>query len=123
MSMSYSIETRVPYLDWNVASMILRMPALERATRDKSVIRQLVRRLGGQTAADVPKRGLSMPTGEWLRARPHDVRSIVLSGALVDLMPKRELGAYLDYLLRTDGSREDQILHALVSLAIFGRAA
>jgi asparagine synthase (glutamine-hydrolysing) len=119
LTMRTGIEGRVPYLDWDVASAAAQ--ALnEDDVGDKSVLRTLIRSLGGGGSADEPKRGLAVPTSRWLEANQQDVISIVMEGPIVDVIPSKELRRFLNHLFASGGNYEAQILHAFVVLALFG---
>jgi len=69
MSMSHSIEVRVPYLDNRVVEFVLGIPAAQRVDR-KTPKPLLVNALGERLPRAVwnrPKQGFSFPFGEWLR--------------------------------------------------------
>jgi len=72
MSMSHSIEVRVPYLDNGVVDYVLGIPAAQRQ-HGKKPKPLLVNALGDRLPRAVwnrPKKGFSFPFGEWLREDP-----------------------------------------------------
>jgi asparagine synthase (glutamine-hydrolysing) len=80
MSMAHSLEVRVPYLDNEVADLLLPLPGRmkQTLTRDKILLRDAARGLLPPTGALRRKRGFEVPIGEWLRGP--------LRSALTDLL-------------------------------------
>lgn len=120
LTMARGVEARVPYLDWDVVSLAVRDQRFGTANPDKPVVRSMLRAHGGGDLADAPKMGLAMPTGTWLRARPDDVRAIVLEGRCSEIFPLCEIESFLELLLISDDSLADQTLFALVVLSLYG---
>jgi asparagine synthase (glutamine-hydrolysing) len=70
MSMAHSLEVRVPFLDNEVADLVLPLPGRLKATllRDKILLRRAVEGVIPQTAATRRKQAFATPIGPWLRA-------------------------------------------------------
>ncbi len=69
MSMAHSLEVRVPYLDNEVADLVLALPGCYKQTmrRDKIVLRRVASELLPAAGALRRKRGFEVPIGAWLR--------------------------------------------------------
>jgi asparagine synthase (glutamine-hydrolysing) len=85
MSMAHSLEVRVPYLDNEVADLVLPLPGRmkQTLTRDKILLRDAARQLLPLTGALRRKRGFEVPIGEWLQGP--------LRPALTDLLSEATL--------------------------------
>jgi asparagine synthase (glutamine-hydrolysing) len=72
MSMAHSLEIRCPLLDRRVVELAFRIPATrkQRGTQGKALLRQLARRRLPETLWQLPKRGFTVPIGDWI-AGPH----------------------------------------------------
>jgi asparagine synthase (glutamine-hydrolysing) len=70
MSMAHSLEVRVPFLDNEVADLVLPLPGRLKATvlRDKILLRRAVKGVIPQTTATRRKQAFATPIGPWLRA-------------------------------------------------------
>ncbi|MEJ2721902.1 MAG: asparagine synthase (glutamine-hydrolyzing) [bacterium] len=70
MTMAHSLEARVPFLDFRVVELAMRMPSEVkiRGQRDKAVLRSAFGTLLGDTIAGREKHGFSLPMGDWLSA-------------------------------------------------------
>jgi asparagine synthase (glutamine-hydrolysing) len=70
-SMAWSVEVRVPFLDHEVAEWCLAMPPeLKQARPEKQVLRWALADDLPPEILQRPKRGLSGPSGSWLRGAP-----------------------------------------------------
>ena len=95
MSMSHSIEVRVPFLDNGVVDYVLGLPAAQRLRGDAPKP-LLVHALGDRLPHSVwnrPKRGFSFPFGEWMRADAGSLESGVQAHCLFESRAVRELWA------------------------------
>jgi asparagine synthase (glutamine-hydrolysing) len=72
MSMAHSLEVRSPLLDRRVVELAFRIPAgRKQAGREgKRLLRTLARRRLPANLWQLPKRGFTVPIGEWIRG-PH----------------------------------------------------
>ena len=69
-AMAVSLETRVPFLDHNVAEVAARIPMsmkLRGGRNGKWIVRQLLGRHLPSELFERPKSGFSLPMGDWLR--------------------------------------------------------
>jgi len=73
-SMAVGLETRAPYLDHRVAEFTARLPlAMKfRNGQGKWILRRLLDRYVPAELVDRPKKGFSLPIGEWLRGPLRD---------------------------------------------------
>jgi asparagine synthase (glutamine-hydrolysing) len=69
MSMTHSLEVRVPFLDNQVADFVLALPGSFKQTlrHDKILLRRTAAKLLPRTGALRRKRGFEVPIGTWLR--------------------------------------------------------
>ena len=86
MSMAHSLEVRVPFLDNEVADVVLPLPGRLKATllRDKILLRRAVEGVIPPTAATRRKQAFATPIGPWLRS---DLRP-----AAADLLSPESVG-------------------------------
>jgi asparagine synthase (glutamine-hydrolysing) len=68
MSMAHSLEVRCPLLDRKVVELAFRIPANRklRGRTGKVLLRELARRRLPPALATLPKRGFTVPIGEWI---------------------------------------------------------
>jgi asparagine synthase (glutamine-hydrolysing) len=68
MSMAHSLEVRCPLLDRRVVELAFRIPAerKQRGTQGKALLRALARRRLPSGLWQLPKRGFTVPIGEWI---------------------------------------------------------
>jgi asparagine synthase (glutamine-hydrolysing) len=80
MSMSASIESRVPFLDHRLVEFAARLPVRYklRGFTTKRILRQAVRGLLPDRILTRPKMGFPVPFAHWMRGRWNDVASDVL---------------------------------------------
>jgi asparagine synthase (glutamine-hydrolysing) len=85
-AMAYSLEVRVPMLDHRVVELAWRMP-LSWKIRDKEgkwPLRQLLYRHVPRTLMERPKKGFSVPLGDWLRGPLREWAQALLDPARLD---------------------------------------
>ncbi len=72
MSMAHGLEVRCPLLDRRVVELAFRIPAerKQQGTQGKALLRALARRRLPGALWRLPKRGFTVPIGEWI-AGPH----------------------------------------------------
>jgi asparagine synthase (glutamine-hydrolysing) len=72
MSMAHSLEVRCPLLDRRVVELAFRIPASrkQQGRHGKALLRALARKRLPATLWQLPKRGFTVPIGDWI-ARPH----------------------------------------------------
>jgi asparagine synthase (glutamine-hydrolysing) len=68
MSMAHSLEVRSPFLDHRVVELAFRIPSARklRGTTGKVLLRELARQRLPTELATLPKRGFTLPIGEWI---------------------------------------------------------
>ena len=75
MSMSHSLELRVPLIDHRVIEVVQTLaPEVRFANGAKTLLKAVARRLLPAEIVERPKRGFNPPMGVWLR---HDLKSLV----------------------------------------------
>jgi asparagine synthase (glutamine-hydrolysing) len=86
LSMAHSLEVRVPFLTPPLVAFGLGLPARQKIgpTRDKRLMRRLLRPLLGAKLARRPKRGFEIPVDRWFREPATDaLRAQLPVGPLV----------------------------------------
>ena len=88
VSMAYSIELRLPFLDHNLVEYALSLPEHFHFLygRTKSVVREAMKGSMDEKVRIAPKRSIQEPQGEWLRTEPMAgyVKSIIYSQSFAD---------------------------------------
>jgi asparagine synthase (glutamine-hydrolysing) len=87
MSMAHSLEVRVPYLDNEVADLVLPLPGRTKVsgTQGKVLLRKVAARVLPGPVAARPKQGFDVPISSWLRGP--------LRGAMTDLLSESTIRA------------------------------
>ena len=86
LSMAHSLEVRVPFLSRDLVEFGLALPPRFKigSTRDKRLMRRLLRPKLGTRLAHRPKRGFEIPVDRWFREpTTEDLRAQLKDGALV----------------------------------------
>src|SRR5690606_8006017 len=101
MSMAHGLEVRSPFLDRRVVELGFRIPAERKQVgrQGKVLLRQLASRRLPADLARLPKRGFTVPIGEWLKgpyAQPFADDVLRPSSALASHLDLRELGRRFD---------------------------
>ncbi len=83
MSMAHSLEVRVPYLDNQVADLVLALPGRfkQNMRRDKILLREVASDLLPKAGSLRRKRGFEVPIGAWLRGPLRQALTDQLSAA------------------------------------------
>ncbi len=87
MSMAHGLETRAPFLDWQLAEWALRRHESNRIGAGgelKTVLREAARRTFGPDVGNRPKWGFSIPIHAWIRGPMADMISELLDPKAVD---------------------------------------
>ncbi|AGZ34128.1 MAG: asparagine synthase (glutamine-hydrolyzing) [Pseudomonas sp.] len=85
-SMANSLEARVPFLDHRIFEFAWRLP-LEmkiRGGKGKWILRELLYRHVPQEMIERPKKGFSIPLGQWLRGPLRDWAEMLLDNSLLE---------------------------------------
>ncbi len=85
MSMAHSLEVRVPYLDNEVADLVLPLPGRlkVRGRTDKYLLRRVSDRLAPAGAASRRKQGFEVPISTWLRGPLREPLADLLSATAI----------------------------------------
>lgn len=125
MSMSASLESRVPFLDHELVELGARLPAdlkLHRGWTTKYVLRQSMKGRLPESVLSRPKRGFPVPVDSWLRGA---FRQSLDEYVLSDRAHDRGLfeRAALERLVREHdaGARHGHRLWALIALELWAR--
>ena len=81
MSMAYSLETRVPFLDYRLVNYMVNVKAsvkMEGYER-KSILRNTLGKELPPALLNAPKRGFSIPLREWFKDRSFDQKLAALT--------------------------------------------
>ena len=121
-SMAFSIESRLPFLDYRLVETLFAMPLSHkiRYGLTKRVMREAMRGVMPDLITDrQSKLGFSTPEEEWMRTNPALFRDLLEHSAnrlspLVD--PDRTLVWY-DEIVRTDRFRECHVIWRIISAA------
>jgi len=103
-SMAFSIETRLPFLDWRLVSFVFSLPDEERldGTTTKAILRRaLADRIPAEVLARRDKMGFETPADVWLRRRhAAEVRARLLApGPLHDWVDPTRIAVEMDAFL------------------------
>ncbi len=68
-SMAYSVEVRSPFLDYRIVEFARQLPIRYRYNKNvkKRILRDILKEYIPQEVFDQPKKGFSIPLGEWLK--------------------------------------------------------
>jgi asparagine synthase (glutamine-hydrolysing) len=71
MSMAHSLEIRCPFLDRRVVELAFRIPSRrhQQGTTGKVLLRKLAARRLPAALVNLPKKGFTVPIGEWIATR------------------------------------------------------
>jgi asparagine synthase (glutamine-hydrolysing) len=126
MSMGYSRELRVPFLDHRLVEFGFATPSLFLMTggRTKALFRDIAKRWIPADVADAPKRSVQSPQREWLAADWHSViMDLLRSDSFADrgwIDPQRAQELYEDYV---HGRRENSFfVWQWLNLELWARA-
>lgn len=121
-SMAFSIESRLPFLDYRLVETLFSMPLSHkiRYGLTKRVMREAMRGVMPDLITDrQSKLGFTTPEEDWMRKNPELFRTM-LESAVLRLSPlvqaERTL-AWYDELVRTDRFRECHVIWRIISAA------
>jgi asparagine synthase (glutamine-hydrolysing) len=86
MSMAHGLEVRAPFLQPAMAAFALSLPVPLRCGltgRPKRLLRELARRLYGETVSEAKKQGFSIPIHAWVRGPAREIALDLLSPASI----------------------------------------
>ena len=113
MSMAHSLEVRSPFLDHTMVEFMAKIPRHEKFTLfdRKCLLKNVARRYLPEEIVSRPKKGFSIPLGEWLRGPLRPLLEDVLLSAVArkrDLFCQRSLRHMIDdhLLMRRDYSQQ-----------------
>jgi asparagine synthase (glutamine-hydrolysing) len=125
-TMSESIETRVPFLDAELADWVIPIPARVKVQRlrKKHLLRAALRGTVPDWILDRPKHGFGVPCSDWLRGRLRGyLRSVLLdpAGASARVFDRAELERAI---AEHEGGRRDHgfLLYKALNLALWHAA-
>jgi len=120
--MAHSLEARVPFLDFRVVELAMRMPSSAKIKngRNKAVLRSAFAELIGDTIAERDKHGFALPMHDWIT---NQLRPLITDRLAVDglrdcpWLSPYTVRAVLDahYSGRSRFEREIWMLYVLVS--------
>jgi asparagine synthase (glutamine-hydrolysing) len=124
MSMACGLEVRLPYLDYRVVEMAMRLPAAYKVNfrRTKIILKQIARPLLPKQVLQGSKKGLTSPIAGWLKGPLAEFTRERLSGGIVEeLFDPTEISAlWREHQgLQADHSR---LLWALLTLSVWAQS-
>ncbi len=121
-SMAFSIESRLPFLDYHVVEALFSMPLSHkiRFGLTKRVMRAAMRGIMPDEITDrMSKLGFATPLEEWMREHPdhfHDYLSAAIA-RLDPLLNRHQAMTWYDEICRTDCFRECNVIWRIISAA------
>ena len=121
-SMAFSIESRLPFLDYRLVETLFAMPLSHkiRYGLTKRVMREAMRGVMPDLITDrQSKLGFSTPEEEWMRQNPVQLRALLERSAkrLSPLIDCARTLAWYDEIVRTSSFRECHVICRIVSAA------
>ena len=121
-SMAFSIESRLPFLDYRLVESVFAMPLSHkiRFGLTKRVMREAMRGVMPDLITDrQSKLGFSTPEEEWMRNNATQFRDMLESSArrLTPLVNEERTLAWYDEIVRTDRFRECHVIWRIISAA------
>jgi asparagine synthase (glutamine-hydrolysing) len=121
-SMAFSIESRLPFLDYRLVETLFSMPLSHkiRYGLTKRVMREAMRGVMPDLITDrQSKLGFTTPEEDWMRKNP-ELFHTMLESAVLRLSPRVQAErtlAWYDELVRTDRFRECHVIWRIISAA------
>ncbi len=121
-SMAFSIESRLPFLDYRLVESLFAMPLSHkiRYGLTKRVMREAMRGVMPDLITNrQSKLGFSTPEEEWMRQNPALFRDLLARSAarLAPLVDLERTLAWYDEIVRTDRFRECHVIWRIISAA------
>lgn len=125
MTMSRSIECRVPFLDHRLVELGARMPARFKLANGelKHVLKRSLQDVLPPSILDRRKRGFGAPVGAWFKSELRTLRETLLSQAAVERRGLLRWPAVQEIIRAHDASEEDytDLTLVLINLEIWSR--
>lgn len=123
-TMANSVEVRVPFLDTELADLVMGLPSADKLRRgSKTLLREAMSDVLPPSILSGPKLGFGVPYGEWLAGPLADYtrEALLAPDSLVgQLFSRQGLEQLCDQHMR-QGYRRGFMLYKLLMLAIWGR--
>lgn len=121
-SMAFSIESRLPFLDYRLVETLFAMPLSHkiRYGLTKRVMREAMRGVMPDLITDrQSKLGFSTPEEEWMRKNPAQFRGMLARSArrLSPILDLERTLAWYDEIVQTDRFRECHVIWRIISAA------
>lgn len=121
-SMAFSIESRLPFLDYRLVEALFAMPLSHkiRYGLTKRVMREAMRGVMPDLITDrQSKLGFSTPEEEWMRKNPAQFRGMLARSArrLSPILDLERTLAWYDEIVQTDRFRECHVIWRIISAA------
>lgn len=121
-SMAFSVESRLPFLDYRLVEAIYAMPLSHKIRNGltKRVMRAAMRGIMPDLITDrISKLGFTTPEEEWMREHPELFRSLLSDAAerLSPLLERQRTLDWYDEIWRTDRFRECHVIWRIISAA------
>ncbi len=121
-SMAFSVESRLPFLDYRLVEAVYAMPLSHKIRNGltKRVMRAAMRGVMPDVITDrISKLGFTTPEEEWMREHPEQFRSLLASSAdrLAPMLDRQRTLDWYDEIWRTDRFRECHVIWRIISAA------
>ena len=121
-SMAFSIESRLPFLDYRLVEAIFAMPLSHKIRNGltKRVMRAAMRGVMPDLITDrISKLGFTTPEEDWMRDHPEKFREMIAAAAdrLSPLLDRQRTLDWYDEIWRTDRFRECHVIWRIISAA------
>ncbi len=124
--MAHGVEGRVPFLDPDVASFAFRLPDHLKVWRNqgKWLLRRWLERHLPESRPFSPKRGFTVPVGQWIGRRGNELAPLVAENPAVAAMcrPDRVRALFRELAERPQGGRRGFAAWVLLFYALWHRA-
>ncbi len=123
MTMAHSLEARLPYMDYRIVELAMRLPEAYKVTffQTKKILKDMAKDFLPAAVVNGPKKGLTPPIAHWLAGPLKDYAGDQLQGGIMDqLFEKKTIRTLWEEFLshRCDHSR---LLWALLTLKVWSK--